>query len=144
MWRHEKRLQHRAERTKGKKIVKNKKEQNLGRMRHQADLRNQHVTAGVSVGTRSEEAGVWMTSLLGLLPSPVGASAKAPPPPDTPEALQYIAVLQCLQRLVSAPALAGVMLSTTGTHAPPTLPLRPTHIVLVQATGRLDIESELV
>ena len=54
-----------------------------------------------------------MTSLLGLLPSPVGPSVKAPPP-DTPEALQYIAVLQCLQRLVSAPALAGVMLTTTG------------------------------
>lgn len=69
--------------------------------------------AGVSVGTRSEEAGAWMTSLLGLLPSPVGPSAKAPPP-DTPEALQYIAVLQCLQRLASAPGLASVMLSTTG------------------------------
>ena len=57
-----------------------------------------------------------MTSLLGLLPSPVGPSANAPPP-DTPEALQYIAVLQCLQRLVSAPALAGVMLTTTGALA---------------------------
>ena len=54
-----------------------------------------------------------MTSLLGLLPSPVGPSARAPPP-DTPEALQYIAVLQCLQRLVSLPAVASVMLNTAG------------------------------
>ena len=54
-----------------------------------------------------------MTSLLGLLPSPVGPSVRAPPP-DTPEALQYIAVLQCLQRLASAPSLAAVMLNTTG------------------------------
>lgn len=75
-----------------------------------------HAIAGVSVGTRAEEAGAWMTSLLGLLPSPVGPSANAPPP-DTPEALQYITVLQCLQRLVSAPALAGVMLTTTGALA---------------------------
>jgi len=74
--------------------------------------------AGVSVGTRPEEAGAWMTSLLGLLPSPVGPSAKAPPP-DSPEALQYIAVLQCLQRLVSAPALANAMLNTIG-HTSPT------------------------
>ena len=65
-----------------------------------------------------------MTSLLGLLPSPVGLSAKAPPP-DTPEALQYIAVLQCLQRLVSAPALAGVMLSTAGVPLGPHHPLHP-------------------
>lgn len=74
--------------------------------------------AGVSVGIRPEEAGAWMTSLLGLLPSPVGPSAKAPPP-DSPEALQYIAVLQCLQRLVSAPALASAMLNTIG-HTSPT------------------------
>jgi len=74
--------------------------------------------AGVSVGTRPEEAGAWMTSLLGLLPSPAGPSAKAPPP-DSPEALQYIAVLQCLQRLVSAPALATGMLNTIG-HTSPT------------------------
>ncbi|KAL0040215.1 hypothetical protein WJX77_000548 [Trebouxia sp. C0004] len=71
---------------------------------------------GVSVGTRPEEAGAWMTSLLGLLPSPLGPSAKAPPP-DSPEALQYIAVLQCLQRLVSAPALATAMLNTIGSPA---------------------------
>lgn len=54
-----------------------------------------------------------MTSLVGLLPAPVGPSVQAPPP-DTPEALQYIAVLQCLQRLVSAPILAAAMLNTTG------------------------------
>lgn len=94
----------------------------------QTSLHSVHVSAGVSVGTRAEEAGAWMTSLLGLLPSPVGPSAKAPPP-DTPEALQYIAVLQCLQRLVSAPALAGVMLSTTGARVPP-FPCLPPQPVL--------------
>ena len=56
-----------------------------------------------------------MTSLVGLLPAPLGPSVQAPPP-DTPEALQYIAVLQCLQRLVSAPMLAAALLNTTGLH----------------------------
>ena len=65
---------------------------------------------------------MWMTSLVGLLPSPVGPSAHAPPP-DTPEALHYIAVLQCLQRLVSAPILAAAMLNTTG--LPPCLLCSP-------------------
>ncbi|KAK9809260.1 hypothetical protein WJX72_012293 [[Myrmecia] bisecta] len=82
------------------------------------DLLKQRITevnacipySGISPGARIDEpmiATVWA-----LLPAPAGPGI-ALPPPVARDALQIVAVLQCLQRLASATAASSHMISTT-------------------------------
>ena len=66
--------------------------------------------AGVSAGARVDEG--CLTTLLALLPAP--ASNLQLPPPTGLEAVQYIAVLQCLQRLAACTTNAGVIAAAQG------------------------------
>ena len=66
--------------------------------------------AGVSAGARVDEG--CLATLLALLPAP--ASNFKLPPPAGLEAVQYIAVLQCLQRLAACIANATVIAAAQG------------------------------